>query len=213
MSALLAKDWQDEFHIAHRRLTPTGASTYSILLPRFQLILASRYATLTITVLDETQEINGIITRVVEEREEHYGVLYEISRNFVALDQATGDVLYFGETVDAYQHGHVVNHPGAWQAYTKGARPGLLIPGTPRVGMKYYQELAPGDARDRAHVRRVGTVVHTPAGTWKDCVILAVSSTHKWLDLFAPKHYDVYAPGIGLVQRHDLRLVSYGYST
>jgi hypothetical protein len=213
MSALLAKDWQDGFHIAHRTLTPTGASPYSILIPGFQLILASRSATLTFTVLEETKEINGIVTRVVEEREERYGTVYEISRNFVALDAATGDVLYFGETVDAYQHGHVVSHPGAWQAYTNGARPGLLIPGVPRVGMKYYQEFEPGVAIDRARVLQVGAVIHTPAGTWHDCVIMAASSTHKWLDLFAPKEYQAYAPGIGLVQKKDMYLVSYGYRT
>jgi hypothetical protein len=213
MGALWAKDWQDEFPVAHRPLTPMGAAPYSLLIPGFQLILASRSATLTFTVLEETKEINGIVTRVVEEREDRYGAVYEISRNFVALDEATGDVVYFGETVDAYQPGGVVSHPGVWQAYSNGASPGLLIPGAPRVGMKFYQEHAPPDAMDRAHVRRVGAVVHTPAGTWHDCVILAVSSTRKWLGLFARKEYHVYAPGIGMVQKQDMRLVSYGYRT
>jgi hypothetical protein len=213
MSTLLATDWQDEVPIAHRPLTPTGAAPYSLLLPGFQLILASRSATLTFTVLEETKEINGIVTRVVEEREARYSTVYAISRNFVALDAATGDVVYFGETVDAYQHEGVLSHPGAWQAYRNGASPGLLIPGAPRVGMKYYQERAPGSAMERAHVRRVGAVVHTPAGTWHNCVILAVSSTSKWLDLFAPKEYHAYAPGIGLVQKHDMYLMSYGYRT
>jgi hypothetical protein len=213
MSTLLATDWQDEVPIAHRPLTPTGAAPYSLLLPGFQLILASRSATLTFTVLEETKEINGIVTRVVEEREARYSTVYAISRNFVALDAATGDVVYFGETVDAYQHGRVVSHPGAWQAYTNSARPGLLIPGAPRAGMKYYQELEPGVAMDRARVLQVGAVVHTPAGTWHDCVIMAASSTHKWLDLFAPKEYQAYAPGIGLVQKKDMYLVSYGYRT
>ena len=162
-------------------------------------------------MLEATKEINGIVTRVVEEREERYGTVYDISRNFVALDAATGDVLYFGETVDAYQHGRVVSHPGAWQAYTNGARPGLLIPGAPpRVGMKYYQELEPEVAMDRARVLQVGAVVHTPAGTWHDCVIMAASSTHKWLDLFAPKEYQAYAPGIGLVQKKDIKLAPCG---
>jgi hypothetical protein len=164
-------------------------------------------------VLEETKEINGIVTRVVEERETQYGTLYAISRNFVALDAATGDVVYFGETVDAYEPGGVPSHPGAWQAYRNGASPGLLIPGVPRVGMKYYRERAPGSALERAHVRRVGAVVHTPAGTWHDCVILAVASTSKWLDLVAPKDYHAYAPGIGLVQKRDMSLVSYGYRT
>src|SRR5262245_65928514 len=72
---IVAKDWQDEFHMAHRPLTPTGASTYSILFPGYQLVLASKHAKLTITVLDETKEINGIMTRVVEEREERHGTL------------------------------------------------------------------------------------------------------------------------------------------
>jgi hypothetical protein len=213
MSAFLAQDWQGAVAIAHRPLTPTGAAPYSLLIPGFQLILASRSATLTFTVLEETKAINGIVTRVVEEREDRYGTVYEMSRNFVALDAATGDVVYFGETVDAYEHGRVVRHPGAWQAYSNGASPGLLIPGAPRVGMKYYQELAPPGAMDRAQVRRVGAVVPTPAGTWHDCVILAVASTRKWWDLFAPKEYHVYAPGIGLVQKQDMRLVSYGYRT
>jgi hypothetical protein len=31
------------------------------------------------------------------------------------------------------------------------------------------------------------------------------------LDLIAPREYRTYAPGIGLVQQHDLRLVRYGY--
>ena len=40
---------------------------------------------------------------------------------------------------------------------------------------------------------------------------MAASATHKWLDLFAPKEYQAYAPGIGLVQKKDMYLVSYGY--
>src|SRR2546427_7583482 len=212
-SAPLAQGWQDEFHLATRKLTPTGASTYSILFPGYQIVLASKQAKLTTTVLEETKEINGIMTRVVEEREERHGALYAISRNFVALDQDTGDVFYFGETVDFYQHGHVVSHAGSWQAYTKGSRPGLLIPGAPHVGMKYYQELAPGVAMHRAEVLSISDTVSTPAGAWQECVTMVEieASKNKWLDLLAPKEYQVYAPGIGLVQEQAMKLVRYGY--
>src|SRR5262249_54294253 len=103
MHGIVIKDWQDEFHIANRILRPTGASTYSILFPGYQLVLTSKHAKLTITVLDETKEINGIMTRVVEEREERHGALFEVSRNFVAIDQKTGDMFYFGEMVDYYK--------------------------------------------------------------------------------------------------------------
>ncbi len=208
----MAKDWQDDFHMAQRTLTPTGVSPYSILVPGFQIVLASKHAKLTITVLDETKEIHGVLTRVVEEREERHGALYEISQNFVALDQDTGDVFYFGETVDFYQHGHVVSHAGSWQAYTKSNRPGLLIPGAPHVGMTYYQELAPGVAMDRAEIVSIADRVHTPAGAWTHCVSMVAYTKNRWLDLIAPSEYRAYAPGIGVIQEQDMKLVSYGYS-
>ena len=41
-------DWQEEFNIANRKLTPTGESKYFILVPGFQTILASQKAKLII---------------------------------------------------------------------------------------------------------------------------------------------------------------------
>ena len=208
---IVAKDWQDEFLMANRTLTPTGASKYSIISPGFQLVLASKYAKLTITVLDETKEINGIMTRVVEEREEHHGALFEVSRNFVAIDQKTGDVFSFGETVAFYKQGKVVSHAGSWQAYTNSNRPGLIIPGDPHAGMTYYQELAPGVAMERAEILSIADRVPTPAGAWNNCVTMVAYTKNKWLDLTSPSEYRAYAPGIGIVQEQDMKLVSYGY--
>ena len=207
----LAKDWQEDFHLAQRTLTPTGVAPYSILVPGFQLVLASTAATLTITVLEETKAIHGVLTRVVEEREERHGAVYEMARNFVALDPATGDMFSFGETVDVYQHGHVVSHAGSWQAYTQGARPALLLPGAPHVGLTYYQELAPGVAMARAEIVSLADRVHTPAGTWTPCVTLVAYTTPRWLDLLAPSEYRAYAPGIGVIQANNMKLVRYGY--
>jgi hypothetical protein len=102
---VFAKDWQEEFNIAGRKLTHTGESKYFVLMPGFQTVLASRKEKLTITVLDETKKINGIITRVVEERELQKGKLSEVSRNFMAMDPKNGDVFYFGEEVDIYVKG------------------------------------------------------------------------------------------------------------
>ena len=208
---IVAKDWQDEFHMGNRTLTPTGASTYSILFPGYQLVLASKHAKLTITVLDETKEINGIRTRVVEEREERHGTLFYVSRNFVAIDQKTSDVFYFGETVDYYKQGKVVSHAGSWQAYTNSNRPGLIIPGDPHAGMTYYQELAPSIAMERAEILSIADKVLTPAGAWNSCVTMVAYIKNKWLDLIAPSKYRAYAPGIGIVQEQDMKLVRYGY--
>jgi hypothetical protein len=45
----------------------------------------------------------------------------------------------------------------------------------------------------------------------ENCVEIAESIKNKWLNFIAPKEYYTYAPGIGLVQRQDMKLVSYGY--
>ncbi len=201
-----AQDWQEEFNIAGRKLTHTGENEYFILKPGFQIILASKNEKLIISVLDETKEINGVTTRIVEEREEKNGELYEISTNFFAMDQETGDVFYFGEEVDFYKRGSIVGHSGAWLAYENGNQPGLIMPGTPEVGMKYYQELAPGVAMDRAEVITISEKFNTPAGGFENCLVTRESSA-----LEPAKERKTYAPGIGLIQDESLKLVSYGY--
>jgi hypothetical protein len=206
-----AVEWQEEFGIAERQLVDTGQSRYFVLLPGFQTVLASGNARLSVTVLDETREFNGITTRVVEEREWKNDELYEISRNFFAIDPRTGDVFYFGEEVDFYKKGRVTGHAGAWRAYEGGNRPGMIMPGDPDVGMKYYQELAPGVAMDRAEVISVSERYETPAGTFTDCLRTQESSKIKKLLILSPKEHKTYAPGIGLVQDEKLKLVRYGY--
>jgi hypothetical protein len=204
---LSSQDWQEEFNLANRKLTHAGESRYFILSPGFQTILESQNEQLIITVLDETKEINGISTRIVEEREEKNGELIEISRNFFAIDQETGDVFYFGEDVDIYSEGKIVDHSGAWMAYENGYQPGLIMPGTPEVGIKYYQELAPGIAMDRAEVISISETFKTPAGEFMNCLKTEESSKIQP----TAKEYKTYAPGIGLIQDESMKLVSYGY--
>ena len=80
------------------------------------------------------------------------------------------------------------------------------MPGNPAVGMKYYQELAPGVAMDRAEVISISETVKVPAGEFKNCLKTEESSK-----IETPKEYKIYAPGIGLVQDQDMKLISYGY--
>jgi len=203
----LREDWQDEFNIADRKFSHTGESKYFILSPGFQTVLESPKVKLIITVLDETKEINGITTRVVEEREVKKGELYEVSNNFFAMDQETGDVFYFGENVDFYEKGKVVDHSGAWLAYQNGAKPGMIMPGTPKVGMQYYQELAQDTSMDRAEVLSISETIKIPAGEFKNCLKTEESSKIKP----NKKENKFYAPGIGLVKNKALELTFYGY--
>jgi hypothetical protein len=200
-----SQDWMEDFNLPARKLAPVGVSRYFNLTPGYQLVLASATSKLTITVLDETKEFSGITTRVIEENEEVNDAQSEISRNYFAMDQETGDVFYFGEEVDFYSNGQVSGHGGAWLAYEKGNRPGLIMPGDPKVGMKYYQELAPGVAADRATVVSVSETITTSAGEFKNCLLTQESSK---LEAGAIE-YKTYCPGIGLVQDESLTLVSY----
>lgn len=197
--------WQEEFGISKCNLLTTGRNPYFVLEPGFQLVLGGGHTKLQITVLDETKTVDGVVTRVVEEKEWKDGKLYEIARNYFAICEQTKDVFYFGEDVDFYENGKVVKHEGSWQA-GKGNRAGLMMPGTPKLRMKYYQEIAPGVAMDRAEIVSLDETCKTPAGTFSRCMKVKESSA---LDITAGEH-KYYAPEVGLVMDQDLRLIKYG---
>src|SRR4030095_267773 len=56
---------------------------------------------------------SGVATHVLQETEFADGQLKEISRNYFAQAD-DGTVYYFGETVDVYEDGAVVDHGGSW---------------------------------------------------------------------------------------------------
>ncbi|MBI2212811.1 MAG: hypothetical protein HYU52_04120 [Acidobacteria bacterium] len=156
-----------------------------------------------ITVLGDTRMVDGVTTRVVEEREFEDGELIEVSRNFMASCRETGAVWYFGEEVDIYEDGEVVSHDGAWFAGVDGAKPGILMPGTPLIGARYYQELAPGIAEDRGEIVGFEDEAFVEAGTFED--VLVVVDTNA----LSPEDADekLYARGVGLIKDEDIELV------
>ncbi|MCB9897841.1 MAG: hypothetical protein H6825_07555 [Planctomycetes bacterium] len=199
----------DTFAEAEGDWTSRGRHPWFVLEPGWQLVLEGEEdgepVRLTITVLDDTRVVDGVETRVVEERETEDGELVEVSRNFVALSKVTGAVGYFGEEVDLYEDGRVVGHGGAWLAGRDGARFGLLLPGAPRVGERFFQEVAPGTALDRAEIVRLDGELSTPAGRFEGCLEVRESSA-----LEKGSELKLHAPGIGLAQEEDLLLVRYG---
>ena len=201
-----AQDWRATFDVNPTALVATGASRYFILDPAYQLVLENGDERLVITVLDETKVVDGVTTRIVEERETKKGALVEISRNFFARDPASGDAYYFGEDVDMYAKGKVTSHEGAWASGVGGARFGLMMPGKPAVGARYYQEVAPKVAMDRAEILSIAETAKVPAGIFKECVRVKETTP---LEPGATE-YKVHAPGVGLVQDGDLKLVRYG---
>ncbi|WP_239142579.1 hypothetical protein [Variovorax sp. WS11] len=199
--------WQQDFRIASCNLVSQGKNPYFVLEPGYQLVLEGGDTKLQITVLDETKSVAGTTTRVVEEREWKKGELYEVSRNYFAMCEQTKDVFYFGEDVEFYKKGKVIKHDGSWHAGVNGNKAGLIMAGTPKPKMKYYQEIAPGVAMDRAEIVSLDETCKTPAGTFSGCMKVKESSALEPL----VSEYKYHAPGIGLVRDEDLRLIRYGF--
>lgn len=207
-----AAGWTDSFQEDKSELVATGKNPFFILLPGYYLIFEGtekgRKAELRITVLDETKRVDGVETRVIEERETMNGKVVEISRNFFAISKRTNSVYYFGEDSKEYKDGRVVGQEGSWEAGVKGARFGLMMPGNVLLGSRYYQEVAPKVAMDRAENLSTSETVQVSAGKYSDCIKAEETTPLEPKN----KEYKFYAPGIGLIRDGDLQLTRYGYA-
>jgi hypothetical protein len=200
------KDFQTIFTVDKKNLGLKGDNPYFPLTPGYQLSYRHGKDTDTLTVLAETKAVDGVECRIVEDRELKNGQLTELTRDYYAIDSVTNDVYYMGEDVDVYKGGKVVSHEGTWLSGVNGAKFGLMMPGAPNAGQKFYQELAPGVGQDRAEIMAVNEKITTPAGTFEKVVHVVETSPlekslrdHKW-----------YAPGVGPVKDAEMVLVKYG---
>ena len=187
----------------------SGENSYFILKPGYQVILGGQEdgeeLELVITVLNETKVVDGVETRIVEEKETEGGNLIEVSRNYFAICKPTNNAIYFGEEDDMYKDGKTVDHEGAWLAGENGSKAGMIMPGKAEVGLKYYQEIALGVAEDRAEIMSINVTLDTPAGTFKQ--VLKTEETNPLKP--GEKEFKFYAPGIGLIQDEAIKLVKY----
>ena len=204
-------EYTSEFDRDRCTFTTTGSNPYFPLWPGYALLLEGEeedegeiveISSLN-TVLPETEMVDGVKTRVYEERESEDGELVEVSRNFMAFCRETGDVWYFGEDVDIYEDGEVVSHDGAWRAGVDGAEPGIIMPGNPFVGARYFEEIAPGVAEDQGEIVGVDETVTVPVGTFEH-VVATVGTSNLDPSALDEKYY---APGVGNIVDEVLELV------
>jgi len=200
--------WTDQFAVTPRELRSTGSNPYFILESGYQLVLEDGRGRLTVTVLPQTRVVDDVETRIVEERETSGDTLVEVSRNYFAISERTNAVFYFGEEVDIYRNGVITSHEGGWLAGVGGARFGLMMPGLPLLGSRFYQEIAPGVAMDRARIVALADTLATPAGAFTG--VLRVEETTPLEP--GVREFKYYAPGVGLIQDGSLKLVRYGRS-
>jgi len=205
-------EFTSDFDRERCTFTSSGSNYYFPLWPGYGLLLEGEEEDegetveigVLVTVLTDTETVDGVETRVVEERESEDGELVEVSRNFMAICRETGDLWYFGEDVDDYEDGEIVGHGGAWRAGVDGAVAGVLQPGSPMNGARFQQELAPGVAEDRAEVIGKIDEVVVPAGTFHE--VLEVLDTDA-LEPESEGDVKLYAPGVGLIQDEEIQLV------
>lgn len=170
-----------------------------------ELVITVKSSTKTIRFTTPEGDRLTVVARVVEERESIDGELFEVSRNWYARCQQTNDVFYFGEAVDFYEDGEIVSHEGSWQAGVGGAQPGIIFPARFLLGSRYFQEVAPGVALDRAEHVEMGLEVEAADETFDDCVgVLETTPLEP-----GAESVKVYCPEVGLVIDNDLTLTDF----
>jgi hypothetical protein len=122
----------------------------------------------TITITNDTKEIQGIPTRVVNDTVFVEGKLVETTGDWYAQDDK-GNVWYLGEDTTDFTN-KKNPHDGSWESGVKGAKGGILMLAEPKVGITYDQEFAKGVAEDKATVLSLNGSVSVPYGSFSNVI-------------------------------------------
>jgi hypothetical protein len=152
-------------------------------------------------------------SRIVQETEFLNGQLIEISRNHLAQAD-DGSLYYFGEIVDSYQNGVIVDHEGSWlvggatdpsdpPTTASAPAPTIFMPASPAVGDVFKQEDLFPIVDETDTVEAVGLKLRVDAGTFPNCI--QVLETTRLGDKPERKWY---AKGIGPIRSRTLRETS-----
>jgi hypothetical protein len=147
-----------------------------------------------VAVTPDTKNIMGVECVVVNDKVTEDGKLTEQTYDWYAQDNR-GNVWYFGEDSKEYENGKVKSTEGSWEAGKHGAKPGIIMPASPKVGETYRQEYLKGVAEDMARPVKLDGSTTVPYGTFHNVLV-----TDEWTPLeknVAEQKY--YAPGVGNV--------------
>ena len=125
------------------------------------------------TITDLTKVIDGVRTVVIWDRDYDDGQLVEGEIAFHAQDN-DGNVWLLGEYPEEYEEGgKFVGAPSTWIAGMAGAKPGILMRATPRLGTSSYsQGWAPvSEFADRAEVYKVGQKTCVPVDCYQNVLV------------------------------------------
>ena len=130
---------------------------------------------------------------VVEDRAFEDGKIAEVAIDYFAQDD-NGTVYYFGEDVDEYKDGKVINHDGSWLLGRDTPVPGVLFPGEVKPGAKWVSEDVSAEISEKDEIVSVSETVTVPAGTFKNCVKVKESLGD------GTTEYKYYAKGVGVIR-------------
>jgi hypothetical protein len=147
-------------------------------------------------VTGQTKTILGVTCTVVRDTVSSRGRQIERTFDWYAQDKY-GNVWYMGEDARDFKHGRFVKATDSWESGVDGAKPGIIMPGSPKQGDEYRQEYYPGHAMDQSRVIGRGGQVKVPAGSYKDTLL--TEETAPTVDPgVAERKYNV--AGVGVVK-------------
>jgi hypothetical protein len=120
-----------------------------------------------------TERVAGVEVTVLEEFGYVDGELDEHSRDYFAQGP-DGTVYLFGERVDHFRDGQILDEPGTWLVGQDVPAPMVYLPAELEPGQTFEPEVVPGLAEDVATVVALDRSVATAAGTFDGCATIRI---------------------------------------
>jgi len=158
-----------------------------------------------VLVTNDTKDILGISSRVVQDRVFEDGLLDEETLSYYAQD-TEGNVWLLGESKAEYeynQEGNLISTDDSesWLAGEGQSLPGLIMEANPEIGDGYYQRFDISEEEDQAKIVDSGTSISNDEyGSFEDVLQVREFSALEPND----SDYQYYAPGVGQVFTEEL---------
>ena len=192
--------WSDVDRVNRANLASAGKTRYFNLEPGYRLKYQDGSATRTITVRRRTKIVDGVETRVVEQKQKERGKPTRIVWKYYAIDKATLAVYCFGVHTETFFQGNLLSHRG-WRAGVHGRQFRLEMPPRPSLG----ESLVHSKTRRQYEVTDLQAEIVTPGGAFANCLRAEAKGT---VDKVAKDK--VFAPSVGLVKDGEFLLVQHG---
>jgi hypothetical protein len=162
-------------------------------------------ATREVLVTNDTKDILGVTSRVVQDRVFEDGLLDEETLSYYAQD-TEGNVWLLGESQAEYeydQQGNLIStdDSGSWLAGEDQSLPGLIMEANPEIGDGYYQKFDISGEADQAEIVDTGTSISNEEyGNFEDVLKVREFSALEPGD----SDFQHYASGVGQVFTEEL---------